>query len=595
MKRTLQRSMDILSRRMNRGLRHYRERLATGEAPFEYALLGLAAGLAAGTTVIAFRKCFEYGLAALYPVSEKNRLGPEQIDSLPTLVLFLAPAAGGMLIGLALQLLQPQYRHTGLPHVVYHAHNHDGKMPWRNGVVQFLGGLACALSAQSVGREGPAVHIGSATNSFLGQALRLPHNSLRILVGSGTAAAIAATFNTPIAGVIFAMEVVLVEYSITGFMPVILAAVAGTALTRLTYGAAPYIQLPDIVETGLLDLAVAAVLASLVAIASASFVRIQRYCLTFSNRPIWLRLTLAGMLTGTLAMFSPRILGAGYPMLEQMLSSPAPPLILSTIIMAKLVTTAASVGLGMPGGMISPNLFIGASIGSLLGQTVHMVAPALGGSTMLYALLGMAAMMGAVLNAPLAALMTLLELTYSPGVIFPGLLAITIANIFHREVFHQPSAVTAVLQQQGILLEQDPVSQALKRLGVSSLMNTQVAVGQRHMSRAALLELMAPRPEWIVCDDNDSSHLMLRSAIEEALEASPHEDTVDLTTIKGARTVAAIDPRSDLNQAWREMLRSGRDEVLVRSKHAYLLHANIGVITRKDIETFIYHRQGAKT
>lgn len=593
MKPALLRSLSTLSRPVDHMLRRFRERLATGEAPFEFALLGVAAGLAAGGAVIAFRKCFEYGLAALYPVSEKNRLGPEQIDSLPTLVLFLAPALGGLFIGLTLQRLQPEHRHTGLAHVVYHTHNHDGKMPWRNAVVQFLGALACALSAQSVGREGPAVHIGAATNSLLGQVLRLPHNSLRILVGCGTAAAIAATFNTPIAGVIFAMEVVLAEYTITGFTPIILAAVAGTALNRLTYGAAPYIELPSAVEPGLLDLAIAVILASLVSIASASFVYIQRLCLRFSERPVWLRVTLAGTLTGALALFSPRILGAGYPMLEQMLSSPTTPLMLSTIIMAKLVTTAVSVGLGMPGGLISPNLFIGASIGSLLGQSFQMVAPALSGSPMLYALLGMAAMMSAVLNAPLAALMTLLELTYSPGVILPGLLTITIANIFHREVFSQPSAVAAVLQQQGILLEQDPVSLALKRLGVSSLMNTRIAVAQPHTSRDALRELLATGSEWILFEDVDTPRLLGRASAERALADPAATEDLDLSEVKGAQPVEVIDPQADLNEAWRIILRTGHDAVLVRSKHAYLLHANIGVITRKDIETIIYRRQGA--
>jgi CIC family chloride channel protein len=245
--------------------------------------------------------------------------------------------------------------------------------------------------------------------------------------------------------------------------------------------------------------------------------------------------------------------------------------------------------------MIGPNLFLGACIGALLGQTIALLAPHMIGSTALYAMLGMAAMMSAVLNAPLAALMTLVELTYNPDIIFPGLLVITVANIFHREVFSQPSAIGAVLQDQGIDLHQDPVSQALQRIGVSSLMNTNVVMGRPQMPLAELRQLVVRKPDWIILVEDNTHYLIDTRVLQERLETlvRPEPEKLTLLELQVAEPIATVDMRANVNEAWQTMLMTGNTAVCVRSKYEFLTNASIGIITRKALETHIYRRYGA--
>lgn len=587
---------NIVSRAAARGMRHLRQQLATGQAPFEHAVLGLLSGLITGLVILLFRKIYETIISLA--VNQNSPADAEQLgfEILPSWLYFVLPAAGGLLIGLALWRIGKQHCHVGVAHVVFYVNNRDARLPWQNALVQFFGGIACLVTGQSVGREGPAVHLGVASNSLLGQALHLPNNSLRVLAGCGTAAAIAASFNTPIAGIIFAMEVVLAEYTITGFIPVILASVAGTIVARLAYGSEPLLSVQQSFSMDLSDLGLVLLLALLVSSASASFVAIQRYCLRFTDRPIWLRLGVAGTVTGILALAAPQIMGAGHSTLVSLINTPLPLLMMITVIVCKLIASAFSVGLGMPGGMIGPNLFIGACIGTLLGQSMQLLAPGVVESVTLYALLGMAAMMSAALNAPLAALMSLVEMTYNPHIIFPGLLAITVANICHRELFSQPSAVGAVLQHQGIDLQRDPVSQALQRIGVSSLMNTNVAVVQQTMSVLDLKKILARKPDWLVVIAKNTHYLADSNRLAEYLDALDESasEEVDLLAGELAVKIATIDTQANVNEAWQIMLMTGNDAVCVVSKQRFILNSDFGIITRKALETHIYRRYGAR-
>ncbi len=590
-------SSNRISRTLARGMRHLRQQLATGQAPFEHAILGLLSGLITGLVILLFRKTYETIISLA--VNQNSPANPDQLgfEILPSWLYFALPAAGGLLIGLALWRINKQYCHVGVAHVVFYVNNRDARLPWQNALVQFFGGIACLVSGQSVGREGPAVHLGVASNSLLGQALHLPNNSLRVLAGCGTAAAIAASFNTPIAGIIFAMEVVLAEYTITGFIPVILASVAGTIVARLAYGSEPLLSAQQGFSMDLGELGLVILLALLVSTASASFVAIQRYCLRFTDRPIWQRLGVAGAVTGLLALAAPQIMGVGHSTLVSLIETPLPLLVLIIVIVCKLIASAFSIGLGMPGGMIGPNLFIGACIGTLLGQSMQLLVPGVVESVTLYALLGMAAMMSAALNAPLAALMSLMEMTYNPHIIFPGLLVITVANICHRELFSQPSAVGAVLQHQGIDLHRDPVSQALQRIGVSSLMNTNVAMGRPAMPVAELKQILARKPDWLILVEKNVHYLADSLRVAQYLEAleEPTPENINLLEAGLAAKIATINTQANVNEAWQVMLMTGNDAVCVLSKHQFILNSNIGIITRKALETHIYRRYGAKT
>ena len=231
------------------GASHFRRRLAYNDALPQISFLGFVSGVAAALVIVAFRSLFEIPLEHWLPGGTA-----ESFEQLDPIWYFFLPVLGGLLIGLWLMLFAPSERKAGVAHVMDRMAYHQAKMPFKNTLVQFVGGALAILSGQSAGREGPAVHLGSAVSSQLASAFHLPNNSVRLMVGCGTAGAIAASFNTPMAGVIFAMEVVMLEYSIMGFTPVIIAAVTATLLHNTLYGAEMAFMAADIVMVNMSEM-----------------------------------------------------------------------------------------------------------------------------------------------------------------------------------------------------------------------------------------------------------------------------------------------------------------------------------------------------
>jgi len=208
-------------------LTNYRRYLTNYDSALSYAVLGIVGGVASGLVVLAFELAIRE-VARLFGVGA----GGEGFEELPRWMAFALPAGGATVLGILYMLLKPDDRETGIVHVISRMHSHYGALPLRNALLQFVAGAFALGTGQSGGREGPGVHLGAAINSLLGQRLALPSNSLRTLIACGTAGGIAAAFHTPLAGVIFAMEVIVADYTVAGFIPVMLAAVAASAVSR---------------------------------------------------------------------------------------------------------------------------------------------------------------------------------------------------------------------------------------------------------------------------------------------------------------------------------------------------------------------------
>jgi len=232
---------------------------------------------------------------------------------------FGLPAIGGLVIGLIFQYLS----HTGgvqvgVVHVLERLSYYQGHLPFRNSILQFFGAAISIISGHSVGREGPSIHLGSASGSLLGQWLHLPNNSIQTLVACGAAAGIAASFNTPLAGVIFSMEVIMMEYTISGFTPVILSAVSATAVTRFVFGAGSAFSLPSLQLASLFELPYLLIMGLVIGTLAAAFISSLKWFTEVSKEiAIWKRMTLAGILTGLCALVVPEIMGIGYDTVNQ--------------------------------------------------------------------------------------------------------------------------------------------------------------------------------------------------------------------------------------------------------------------------------------
>ena len=541
---------------------HFRRRLAYNDALPQVSFLGFISGVAAALIIVAFRSLFEIPLGYWLPGGTA-----ESFENLDPVWYFFLPIIGGLLIGLWLMFFTPDERKTGATHVMDRMAYHQGRMPFKNTLAQLIGGALGILTGQSGGREGPAVHLGSAVSSQIGSFFHLPNNSVRLMVGCGTAGAIAASFNTPMAGVIFAMEVVMLEYSIMGFTPVIIAAVTATLLHNYLYGAEMAFMAPEISMASMSEMPLILVYGVILGAMAALFTKTLTSMQNFSAQPVLARMLIAGTFTGTLAYFVPQVMGMGTDSILMAIEGQYALGLLIALALAKLFATAISVGLGMPIGVIGPTLLMGACAGSALG---HMSSYVLDGPTSdagFYAMLGMGAMMSAVLQAPLAALIALMELTRNPSIILPGMTTIVIANISCSYIFKQDSVFVEVLRKQGLNYQANPITQALNHQGVTSLMHDDISHHQNE-DVAGYLTAVERGLNWLVINKHSGSgqpndevcHLIHQSQI--ILEKGSPAGLIEAAGFPATR-FGFCSSRATLKEAWDLCKRRDYQQLLI--------------------------------
>ena len=520
---------------------YFRHRLADTDALPQMALLGLIAGVASALIIIGFRSLFELPLAHWLPNGTA-----EGFESLPTLWHFLLPVIGGGLIGLWLMLFKAKARQTGVTHVMQRMLNHKGYMPFKNTLVQFFGGALAIITGQSGGREGPAVHLGAAISSQLGRFWQLPDNSIRTLVGCGTAGAIAASFNTPMAGVIFAMEVVMLEYTVVGFTPIIISAVTATLVHNSLYGAEMAFMAPNIAFVSLQEMPLILIYGVIFGALAALFTKTVTVSLSVGDKPVMLRMLGAGLVTGLLATQVPQIMGVGTDSILAAIEGQYAIQLLLMLALAKLFATAVSVGLGMPIGLIGPTLLIGASAGGALGLISQDLIAGPISTSGFYAMLGMAAMMSAVLQAPLAGLIALLELTHNPEVILPGMAVVVMANFTCRYIFKQDSTFIEVLRRQGVTLQDNSINQSLTQRGVTSLMDDQIAHHADH-DMTGVSKSIKQGKEWLLVYKENEITAVIAS---QDLAQDQLQDSIQQARSAVASEFGFCSSRATLREAW---------------------------------------------
>ena len=510
------------------------------------------------------------------------------------------PIIGAILLGLLFHFFAPAERRVGIVHVLERLQFHEGHLPLKNFILQFVGGIIALVSGQSVGREAPSVHLGAAISSFVGQYLQLPNNAVRIMVASGSAAAIAASFNTPLAGVVFAMEVVMMEYTIIGFTPVIVASVAATVLTRSLYDDSSVFFLPHIGLSSLWELSYILLMGLVLGAISAFFVAMIRF---FARRTqpvsIAIRFTACGVFVAIIASHIPEVLGLGYDTVNAAVLGDIAVQTLALLTLAKFVASAACVGVGMPGGLIGPTIVIGSTVGGLFAYASSFI-PGFTSGYGLYVMLGMGAMMSATLHAPLAALITLLELTGNPNLILPAMLAIISANLTAREFFNQESIFALLMRDAGLDFRSDPLSQSLRHIAVARVMNRSFVELDEEIEFDQIENILADTPQWIIIRTADDKRLLLPAGdLARTLEQTKEEqkddelpETIKLTKIPGQRmTLTGIHLQASMHEARNVLEREGAEALYVRRPIAPMTDRTFGVILRGDIErSYTLHR-----
>lgn len=496
----------------------------------------------------------------------------------------IVPTLGALLLGLIvewrLKLLE-----NGIVHIIERLMYYQGVLPMRTAIIDLAASALSIATGQSVGREGTAAHAGAATGSWLARSLGLPNNSVRTLVGCGTAAGIAASFNTPLAAVVFAMEVVMMEYTIAGFAPIILAAVTGSLTTSGFADMHPHL-VGEYDHFSGLELPYVAVVGVILGVLGGGFTRLTGAVVTWlSDIRVSLRMALAGLVTGLLALVYPEIMGLGYATVNDALSGHFGARMALGIGVAKLVATLFAVGAAMPGGIILPMFVVGATLGSAFGVLGTIILPHHASNPGLYALLGIGAMMAAVLQAPLSALVAILELSGQTQMVLPGMLTVITALVVSRRIAASDSYFRLLLRQRGLDYRNDPVSQYLRRASVLTVMNRRYRQVESQLTRASLTELVEADVDWLLVRlkqgraflirPDELKRLLARQAAEAGAEAEGEPDTedrsddaqttIDLANVPARRVDAfAIDVRASLQEAYDRFEQSEAEALIVQ-------------------------------
>ncbi|MEE3171043.1 MAG: chloride channel protein [Pseudomonadota bacterium] len=575
----------------------FRRRLSGVDALPQLAVLGLLSGLITGAVILVFRLAIEWPLEHFLPGE-----GSESFESLDVLTRGLLPLAGALGLGLLLHRLAPHNRKVGIVHVMERLNYHQGYISFRSAMVQFISGVATVTSGQSAGREGPAVHLGAAFSSLMGQWMRLPNNSIRTLVACGCAAAISASFNTPISGVIFAMEVVMMEYTIAGFTPIILAAVSAAIVTQAVYGTEPAFSVPALTMNSLLEIPWILAIAVIVGIAAALFIHLVDTMGKHHHRPVLLRIAVAGLLMVPFAILIPETMGIGYDTVNSTINGQLGFWLLIGAGVAKLLITSLTIGLGMPSGVIGPTLFMGATLGGAMGLIGAQIIPEHASSVGFYAMLGMGAMMGAVLQAPLAALMALMELTRNPNIILPGMLIITISSLVTSEAFGKRSLFLTILKNQGLSYQNSPVIQALRRVSVGAIMDRSILRTERHLSVEEARKVLKSEPKWLVVEGSNGPTALLpavdlaryledtdKLVTEKEMDAPTDIDLMEIPANR--RDVAPVQYQATLEEALDEFDATNAEALYVQRAVAPMIQRVYGVVLKSDIESYYQDRR----
>ncbi len=569
--------------RNNLSLHRVRIQLAQTEALTPLTLLGLITGLVAGGLLIAFRELVILFNTLLIPVSE------EYFEALAPELRILLPLTGAVLLVILIKLLPSERRQFGIAHVIERLTFNRGQLPISNTLGQFFSAAIALVSGFSIGREGPAVHIGAGAGSLIGQKLKLPDNTLTVLAGCGTSAAISASFNTPMAGVIFAMEVVMKEYALGSFIPVMAASVSAAVLSQMVYGPAPAFQIPLIPMPSMHELLVSVTAAFIIGALAAAFIRTNLLAVKIRGSHITRPLLAAGILMAVTGFFVPEAMGIGYDTIEALLTGAefnAGFLLL--LLLVKLFLTATIIGLGVPGGVIGPALMTGALAGTtfaLLGDTVMGISV---GNISFHALVGMVAMMAAVLQAPLAALVTVLEMTRNPNIIMPAMLAIIIACLTASQLFRQRGLFEMQFRARGIQPVLSPLTQHLNNTGVASLMDTHFATAKADVSVSEITHL---KDGWILIEKKRRITHALHSS--QIIADNNSETLLNLIGNPASRPVRDIHMQATLNDALIMMNRHSVDTLSVMNTvkiKQQKIRRLCGIITRESIENFYQHQ-----
>ncbi len=550
--------------------------------------LGILVGVGAGLGAVAFRELilgFTRAFTGFSDYSGAGRVANPHFPGLGPWFVAAVPVLGGLIYGPLIARFAREARGHGVPEVMLAVATQGGRIRPRVAAIKAVASAICIGAGGSVGREGPIVQIGSALGSTLGQLLRLNESRLRLLVACGAAGGISATFNAPIAGVFFALELILRDFETESFGVVVLSSVTANVIGRAAFGAQPFLALPAFHQPTPAGYVLYAGLGVAAALIGTAFIRVLYGVEDIADRiwhgPEWLRPAVGGLLLGALLLALPQLYGVGYPVLEHAVGGRYTVWLLLALLVGKLAATSLTIAIGGSGGVFAPSLFLGAMLGTAYGTGMEHVAPHLAGQPGAFGLVGMGAVFAAAGRAPITSLIIVFELTGDYHIIPPLMVAIVIATAI-ATLLGQESIYTRKLVRRGI---------ELRRSQPTIL--SQLTVAQAMQPVPAPLDARDPLPQIIarfaagvdealpvIAADGTYAGVVTARALDAAAQSGDDATAGDLAVI-----TPTVQPGERLEAALERLLRSDGDGLPVTDSSGRVS----GWLAHRDILA-AYHR-----
>ncbi len=498
----------------------------------------------------------------------------------------IVPAVGLILTSLIVKYLAPEARGAGVPEVMEAASIKGGIIRPRVAVFKTLASALSLGTGSSAGREGPMVQIGSAIGSLFGQMTQVSSQRMKTFVGCGAASGIAATFNAPIAGALFAVEIIIGDFGVAHFSPIVVSSVVATVISHTHLGASHVFNLPvydlvspwELIPYGMLGLITGAVALGFISLIYRTDDLFEKF-----RVPFWGKAAAGGVLLGGLGLVFPHVLGNGYPSINLMLLEDLTWGIALVLILWKAVATAVTLGAGGSGGIFAPSLFLGAMTGGVIGTVVHTLMPGLSASPGAYALVGMAGVVGATTHAPLTAILMIFEMTNNYRIILPVMLTTILATLFSM-VIRKESIYTLKLLRRGVDIFRGQDINVLRSLNVSSTMRRTVEKVEEVTTLRELMSLMSKSSHSVFfivdADERLSGYVTLNDLRRMIQETDVLSELIIAGDIAHEESVVLTE-EDTLDRAMGLFAQEGIEELpVVENRESRLL---VGTIWRQDV------------
>ncbi|MBK5108376.1 MAG: chloride channel protein [Anaerolineales bacterium] len=548
-------------------------------------ITALVVGVGAGFGAYIFTRLINL----IYQVSFVNIAG--FLEPIAPFQYILIPAFGGLIVGILIYKYAQEAKGHGVPEVMEAVALRGGRIRPRVAVVKALASSICIGTGGSAGREGPIAQIGSALGSTVGQLLNLSDERVRNLVACGAAGGIAATFNAPIAGSLFALEVILGQFHATYFGAVVISAVTADVIAQKLAGNLLAFNVPQYSLVSAWELVFYALMGVFAAVASVFFSKSL-----YASEDLWEKLrlpeyvkpALGGALLGVVGILTfkagdiPRIFGVGYESIDAALANNFTIQMTFALLLLKMLATLLTLGSGGSGGVFAPSLFMGAMLGATFGQVVNLLFPSITAPAGAYALVGMAAFFGGAAHAPVTAILIMFEMTGDYQIILPLMLATVISTLVSR-LISKDSIYTLKLSRRGVNLEQGQDIDVMQAVKVKEIMTTDLDCVSPDLPLSSLAEFFntSHHHGLPVCDTaGNLVGIVTLQDLEKAL-SDPGIENMKVIDIATTGDLLVTYPEESVWEALRRLsIRDvGRLPVLENRDS----HKLVGLIRRSDI------------